>query len=84
MGLSCVPMVLIRGMSELAVTEVIRTVVVGVFISAIRQITVICAGWPGRGGDGTIAALSIRSRMDCRSRMMVLVVGTRRVIFIDG
>ena len=84
MGLLCVPMVLIRGMSKLAVTEVIRAVVVGVFVSAIQQVTVICAGWRGRGCDGTMAALPIRSRMNCRSRMMVLVVGTRRVIFIDS
>ena len=84
MGLLCVPMVLIRGMSKLVVTEVIRAVVVGVFVSAIQQVTVICAGWRGRGCDGTMAALPVMSRMYCKSRMMMLIVGTRRVIFIDS
>ena len=84
MGLLCVPMILIRGMSKLTVTKVIRAVVGGVFVSAIRQVTVVCAGWRGRGCDGTMAALPVMSRVNCRSRMMVLIVGTRRVIFINS
>ena len=84
MGLLRMAVVMTCGMSKLVVTEVVRTVVVGMFVSTIRQVTVICARWRRRGCDGTVTTLPIMSRVHCESRMMMLIVGSRRVIFIDG
>ncbi len=84
MGLLCMAMVMTRDVSKLIVTEVVRTVVVGMFVSTIRQVTVICTRWRRRGCDGTMATLPVMSKVHCRSRMMMLIVGSRRVIFIDG
>ncbi len=54
------------GMSKLVVTEVVRTAVVGRFVSTIRQVTVICARWRRRWCDDTVATLSIMSRVALR------------------
>ena len=84
MGLLSMAVVMVCGMSKLIVVEVVRTAVVSRSVSTIRQVTVICAWRRRRGCDDTVGTLPIMSRVHCVSRTMMLVVGSRRVIFIDG